>query len=480
MVNETGMALTRRQLLRAGMASGAVLLARPTLSRANMLGPAATAAGRQSKLGGGLRLVHADLHNHSLLSDGDGDAANAFASMQFHGLDVAALTDHSGVGKLQGDTCDGCAQSVGIDEQEWQRIGALADASNADGSFVAVRGFEWSSPTLGHMNVWFSSTWTDPLATGAIGANTTAGFLLHEGSGEIDQSTATEVNRILRAIPEGCVTMRGFYDWLAADPTSPVVGGGLDAIAGFNHPGREGGRFGYFAYDEAIAPRVVSIEMFNRGEDYLFEGFPTTVSPLVECLDAGWRVGIIGVTDEHGTNWGEPEGKGRTGVWIGETALTRAGVRAGMESRRFFATREQGLRVDATANGVPMGGTLTHDAGDMTFALDIDKGTDWTHHALRVQVLQTGNPLPSVVFEHDIVVPAADEPAITFTAPISRANGEWVVLRVTDPAGPADGRAPDGPYRAAGRGVAYASPFFLSAPTAPPSALPIRTHTHSH
>jgi hypothetical protein len=109
-----------------------------------------------------------------------------------------------------------------------------------------------------------------------------------------------------------------------------------------------------------------------------------------------------------------------------------------------------------------MGGTVAHTSGPMTFALDIDKGTDWTAHALRVQLLQTGAPLPTVVFEQDIVVPAADEPPITFTAPVSRDDGEWVVLRVTDPSQAADDRAPDGPYRAAGRAIAYPSPFYLS------------------
>lgn len=447
------------------MASGAVLLARPTRSLADVLGPdRATAATRRSKLERRLRLVHADLHNHSLLSDGSGDAAGAFASMRAHGLDVAALTDHSGIGKLQGDTCDGCEHAVGIDEAEWQRMGGLADAANVDDAFVAIRGFEWSSPNLGHMNVWFSSTWTDPLATGAIGAGSTAAFLLHEDSDDhLDPATKAAVNTVLRTIPDGQVAMRGFYDWLAAAPSSPVLGGGLDGIAGFNHPGREGGRFGFFAYDPAIADRVVSIEMFNRGEDYLFEGVSTTVSPLVECLDAGWRVGITGVTDEHGTNWGEPRGKGRTGVWIASNGFDRAGVRAGLEARRFFATREHGLRLDATANDTPMGGALHHDTGTITFALDIDRGTEWTHLPIRVQVLQTGHPLPAVVHEEDVLVPAAHEPPITFTAPIDRGNGGWVVLRVTDPSAPPDDRAPDGAYRAAGRAIAYASPFYLDA-----------------
>jgi hypothetical protein len=46
---------------------------------------------------GGFTLVVADLHNHSLHSDGTGDPEQAFAQMRAAGLDVAALTDHSSI-----------------------------------------------------------------------------------------------------------------------------------------------------------------------------------------------------------------------------------------------------------------------------------------------------------------------------------------------------------------------------------------------
>ena len=42
----------------------------------------ARGASRASRLTRGTRLVHADLHNHTLMSDGDGDPALAFASMR--------------------------------------------------------------------------------------------------------------------------------------------------------------------------------------------------------------------------------------------------------------------------------------------------------------------------------------------------------------------------------------------------------------
>lgn len=169
-----GVALSRRDFLAASVTSGAVLLSRPSGAAGARLGPSAdTAAARTSKLDPSLRLVHADLHNHTLLSDGDGRAEDAFETMRSHGLDVAALTDHSGVGKVLGPTCQGCDAAIGIDESEWDRLEAYADAANTDGEFVALRGFEWSSPVLGHMNVWFCST-TSCASPTPLGLPTTA------------------------------------------------------------------------------------------------------------------------------------------------------------------------------------------------------------------------------------------------------------------------------------------------------------------
>ena len=42
-------------------------------------------------------LVIADLHNHTVLSDGRGDPEAAFQQMRHAGLDVAALTDHASI-----------------------------------------------------------------------------------------------------------------------------------------------------------------------------------------------------------------------------------------------------------------------------------------------------------------------------------------------------------------------------------------------
>jgi hypothetical protein len=454
----------RRDFIKAGAAAGALLVARPLGILANPLGPPPFLTERGSRLFPGTWLAHADLHNHTLQSDGAGDPAAAFASMRSAGLDIAALTDHTtlGVADAPGLTsCSECAGLLGVDEAEWQRTMELSDAAQEDGAFTALRGFEWSSPTMGHVNVWFSERWIDPLHTGGGTAGEGAGQFMHsESDGRIPQSISTALDTVVRALPTTGSSMALFYRWLLSDPDDPVYPGGLDGIAGFNHPGREVGRFGYFKLEPQLRDRLVSVEVFNRQEDYIFEGTNEGAqSPINECLNAGWKVGLLGVTDEHGTDWGYPDGKGRTGLWV--RTVDRAGVREAMEARRFFSTRLRGLRLDASANGVQMGSTLPLARGPVEFKIDVDRGKEWWNKTLNVQVLQSGSMMPTVVDSVDIRVPPGYSPVPSFTTEIDAANGSWVVLRISDPAEPADGRAV-GEWTSFGNAIAYASPFFLA------------------
>src|SRR5690606_585318 len=102
--------IDRRTLL--GAAAGGLLLAglpQPALAgaRESVAAPRPGAL-RRSRVSTGTTLVHADLHNHTLLSDGDGNPEDAFVSMRAAGLDVAALTDHATLSDhLLGDALTG-------------------------------------------------------------------------------------------------------------------------------------------------------------------------------------------------------------------------------------------------------------------------------------------------------------------------------------------------------------------------------------
>lgn len=419
---------------RATIAAGAGLLMAGALGArtgavADPAGSLRAGAARSSRLTRGTRLVHADLHNHTLLSDGDGDPALAFDSMRSAGLDVAALTDHATLSdNLLGDLLAGLlppeyTEVAGLTRGGWSRTRQYADAANVDGAFTAIRGFEWSEPLIGHVNVWFTEHYTDVLQAGL---------------------------------------MQPLLAWLRRSP-GLVLDGGADGLAGFNHPGREPGRFQEFTFDPRVRDQVVSLEMFNRGDDYVFEGWADgKSSPLVSCLNAGWRTGITGVTDEHGTDWGFPEGKGRTGLWVEHH--TRDGVKEAMRARRFFATRTSGLRVDATATppggrARRMGSELPLGSGAVRFRLDLARDAEWVGRPLTVQVLRPGPQAPTVVHVEDFEV----GPVLTFDVPLDAADGDWVLLRVADPTQPNASPGPAG-HPCNDLGIAYTSPWWLVSP----------------
>jgi hypothetical protein len=263
--------------------------------------------------------------------------------------------------------------------------------------------------------------------------------------------------------------MRGFFDWLASPPERGGVSGGLDALASFNHPGRDGARFDGFSLDPTVMRRVVAMEVFNRHDDYLFEGTDAgEPSPIVQCLNEGWAVGLSGVSDEHGAAWGTREGVGRTGLWV--RSLDRPGVRQALLSRRFFATRVSGLRLDAAANGVPMGGRLALTGGQLRVELDVDRGPAWAGKRLLVQVLTAGDRMPTILDEVEMRIPQEDTGAspLAFKMWVSASETPWVVLRLTDPTLPPDPRAV-GAFARAGEAVAYASPFFIGPPPRRPA-----------
>jgi hypothetical protein len=472
---ERDVQLDRRTLLASGLAAGALLAVDPRQVLARPLGTGGgPGADRRSALLPGLHLVHADLHNHSHLSDGTGDAAVVHARLRAAGIDVAALTDHTVAAfAFDRDVCapvpdvvgqrNECRSLFGLNDAGWQRSTALAAAADSPARYVALPGFEWSSPYLGHMNIWFAEDWIDGLQTGGLTADGLARvgiplelleFQLRSEFGEL--MTDAEITALVTAIrdsePAG---MRRLYDWLLRRPGQGSLGGGADALAGFNHPNREPDAFDNFAYDARVADRLVSLELFNRREDYLFKNLAAGLpSPLVACLNAGWRAGIIGVTDEHGTAWGSEQGKGRAGVWL--RGAHRRGVREALLARRVFATREAGLRLAATAGGVPMGGAIPARRHVVRFELDLDLGPERTGLPVAVQVLRPGSDVPDVV---DVVDATAGQP-LRLSVPLDPADGDWVVLRVSDPSRPNDAPAPFD-HACNDWGLAYSSPWWF-------------------
>ena len=393
----------------------------------------------------GAFVVHGDLHNHSLHSDGRGDPQRAFEQMREAGLDVAALTDHASIprsrlGELSLDSYPdlaalNSARSAprSFDAAAWERTARIADAHDVPGEFTALRGFEWTEPWLGHVNVWFSKTYL-PV--------TTPGHLA------------------------------GLEDFLVEREPG--------ALYGYNHPGREPGRLHGFArptrYGDAAAAlerRMVAVEAFNRQWDFLFSGRggaavdgaagSPAASPLTLILDLGWRPGFIGCSDEHGFSYGLA-GKGRTGLWVHEHS--RAGVRQAMEARRVYATREVGLRLDATIDGVRMGSSVPGQLGG-AHVLRVDLGGgDYDGVDVELQLL-SGDGAGNVVTCARLAGMGGE---VTTADAVLPDGCRWIVLRVADPAHHNDTPGPEG-HPANAWGVAYTSPWW---PAETPSQRAVR------
>ncbi len=454
--------MERRDFLKALAGLGGLLVARPSI--ASSLGGLATpGASRRSKLrsSSSLMLAQTDLHNHSLISgDAFGDPNAALAMIRSRGIDVACMTEHAISGKGHGElTCPGweeggCHKVEGISDSDWAAMAGFADAANVPGNFVAFRGFEYSTPTVGHLNVWFSTEFTDPLRGRA--------FITPRAISELDQliPQTQPVADLFESSPD-LASIQPFYDWLASSPDTALTAGGNDGVACFNHP-NDFGDFEKWVYHPGAAQRVTMIEAFNtngyKEPDFFWYSEGGLPNPFNACLNAGWRVGFTGVSDEHSTVYRKP-GAARGGLWV--SALTRDAVREALLARRSFASLEPGLRVDATANGVPMGSTLRHSSGPIEIVLDIDRGAEWVRKQLWVEVIRPGASAPTLLDAVPITVPTSHRPPVSFTVNVDRADGDWMFLRIIDPDRPKHSQATP-PFEQHGGAAAYPSPWFFT------------------
>jgi len=266
----------------------------------------------------------------------------AYATARANGLHFYALTDHDAW--------------LTQDGTEWNEIGDAAASANVDGAFVALRGFEYSNETKGHISVFGTTTWVS----------------------RDDPNYDT--------LPE-------FYAWLAAQP---------NAIAQFNHPDPTyGGTFDNFAFNAGAANKIFMIEVGNNGNGYVrYE------AQYPQSLGKGWRVAPTNNSDNHWLTWGS-DTPHRTGIIA--PSLTQANVLDAFRARRVFATEDKNLAIALQSSNVWMGSTITTkpwlnftvtlidpDAEPVTLSL-YDNGTpvrtqSFTGSAITWNVSINGNP----------------------------------------------------------------------------------------
>lgn len=213
---------------------------------------------------------------------------------------------------------------------KWRDTLVQARGESRD-EFVGIRGFEWTNPRHGHINVYFSE------------------------------------NYISVFIGVGILTMDAFWSWFTR-PTNMF--GGADGLGSFNHPGREDSLAGFdpgftwndMAYVAEAADRMIGIELFNRSGRRGFEEF------YFRALDNGWHLAPIGSEDHHDLEWGALN-LAKTSIITDD--LSEEGLKTAMKDRRVYALLENSAQSWADfaclhfdADGEPMGSILLRAPGD--------------------------------------------------------------------------------------------------------------------
>jgi hypothetical protein len=268
--------------------------------------PTSPASLPPADLPGGMHAYWGTLHSHSSYSDGAGPPRLAFATARANGLHFLALTDHD----------------AWLTPGEWADVGAQAAAASIPGDFIALRGYEYTHPTDGHVTVWNTSTF------------------------------ASRDDPAYDTLPE-------FYAWLAAQP---------DALAEFNHPFADSD-FGDFAYDPTAVHRICLLEVGNGSE--LYAQYYTFEAQWMQALAVGWSVAPANNSDTENAHWGADTAH-RTGLVA--PALTQTDLLDALRARRAFATEDSNLALTLRTGGDWMGSVIS-TAITLTFtvnALDLD------------------------------------------------------------------------------------------------------------
>ena len=257
------------------------------------------------------RVLWADLHGHSGLSDGTGTPDDYFSyARDVAGLDVAALTDHDHWGM----------QALARTPELWERIRDAVDAFHRPGEFVTLLGYEWTNWIQGHRHV-----------------------LYFDGEGEVlssvdpDYDHPTELWSALEGQPALTFTHHSAGEPVPTNWNVPP------------HPTLE------------PVAEIVSVHGSSEAADS-----PAVVRGAVtgnfvrDALDRGYRLGFIGSGDSHD---GHPGLAGLAAPSSGLAAivspdLTRDAVYEALRARRVYATNGPRILLHTTLDDRPMGSTL--------------------------------------------------------------------------------------------------------------------------
>jgi hypothetical protein len=265
----------------------------------------------------GPRVLWADLHGHSALSDGTGTVADYFTyARDVAALDVAVLTDHDHWGILPMDA----------NPALWDEIAENVERFHSPGRFVTVLGYEWTSWIHGHRHVLFfgdegrvfsslAREYESPTQLwDALSGQSALTFAHHSAGGPIQTNWAIPPDPILEPVTE-IVSIHGSSE--ALDSPVPIYS-------------------------------------------------PVPGNFVRDVLDRGFRLGFVGSGDSHD---GHPGLAGLQAPTSGLAAIlsedrTREGVLTALRQRRVYATNGPRILLRTAFGAHGMGAVVSVPAGE--------------------------------------------------------------------------------------------------------------------
>ena len=391
------------------------------------------------------RLVWADLHGHSRLSDGTGTPVDYFAyARDVARLDVVALTDHDHWGPRPLDQDPAAAE----------RILDAARSFHAPGSFVTLPGYEWTSWLHGHRHVLYFEAQEDFEAPADVETRTDLAAGERAGARE-----ALDPMPIYSSLDPA--TDRPDELWAALR--------GRRALTFAHHSAGEPVATNWaYRPDPELEPvtEIVSVHGSSEASDG-----PTPVRGGIpgyfvrDVLLHGERLGFIGSGDSHDGHPGLAQiASGQSGLaGIMTSALDRESLLEAMRARRTFATN--GIRpfLSVTIDETTMGGSLVTGAERHTLRVRYEA----TAPIARVDLVRSGQ-IASLEAPEDLPFDVSDTSDTSDTSDPPDASRQSLRLVRTIP-GLAPGEFHYVRIVQEDGGAAWSSPIFADAPRDPSS-----------
>lgn len=308
---EKGAAVIRKLPLDIGVSGPPALQAAADVPKVYLK---ASAEKPRNLIFGGFRVLFGDIHQHTAGSDGAGTPEETyFRARARYGDRVVAVTDHeSFLGK---QTFEG----------EWRDACRIADEYYEPGSFVTLKGFEWTGkmhPGPGHKVVY------TPAAGGPMLSRD-------------NPQTQSSAGLIKKCRAMGALVFPHHVGWTGADMEHHAA----DVQTCWEIVSCHG------AYE-----RKDDVNIGTRGDDK--EG-----QFIADALDRNLRFGFVGGSDGHGLSFhhgvSRKQDSHRTGITgFLSHDLTRDSVLESLRKRRCFATSGAKIALWFEVDGRPMGEEL--------------------------------------------------------------------------------------------------------------------------